>query len=173
MLYLADRIHEKDILSESRSGKSSLWEIPIFKALDDAPKSPPRSQAPGTWLWILKVFPTRASQEMDHPFTRQLHSQRYPAGAWWSQEDIHYCMLQETGAEAEQARADYQWAFDLSLDLHVGIYEFHWWCFSTFSTSWFHCHKSSWPLSQAWHVFAAGASHGELMFGYQADVINI
>lgn len=111
----------------SRAGRSSLWEIPIFKAvvLSEVLKSPPRSQAPGTWLWILEVIPTRVYQEMGHPFTHQFHSQPCPAGAQWSQENIHYC-IKRWVAQAEKARADYQLAFDQSLRLHVGIYEFHW-----------------------------------------------
>ncbi len=143
-------------------------------------KSPPHSQAAGVWLWILEVIPTRVSQKTDLPFTHQSHSQLHPAGAQWSQEDIHYCIYQEMGGWSKEGKSRLSVSFWSAIWSPWGEFMnvidggfLHLLIFSPW------VHPSEWTadlsLFQVWCFMSNSgkASHGDLMFGYQADVINI
>lgn len=115
-------------------------------ALSEVLKSSPCSRPPGMRLWILAETPTRASWENGPSIHTLVPSSNSTLQVLSDHRRISTAVcIRRRGTEAEKARADYQLAFDLSLALHVGIYEFHcrrFFLFFFLHTSLFALHKS-------------------------------
>lgn len=93
-------------------------------------------------------------EEMVHPFTRNPHFQLCPAGAQWSQEDIHHCAYQGM----EQTRKE-KIINQFLISLKGSTWEYMNFLGAGFSNIFPSVNPSirvnSWPLSRPWHVPAA------------------
>lgn len=129
----------------------SRWESfsAAAAALSEVLKSSPCSRPPGMRLWILAETPTRASWENRPSIHTLVPSSNSTLQVLSDHRRISTAVcIRRRGTEAEKARADYQLAFDLSLALHVGIYEFH--CRRFFFV--FFLHTSLFALHKSIHL---------------------
>lgn len=129
----------------------SRWErfSAAAAALSEVLKSSPCSRPPGMRLWILEETPTRASWENGPSIHTLVPSSNSTLQVLSDHRRISTAVcIRRQGTEAEKARADYQLAFDLSLALHVGIYEFH--CRRFFFV--FFLHTSLFALHKSIHL---------------------